>query len=66
MLFLPYNLVCYALILAQLFVKTVAHNKFPLVATIKQNLFYAVVPGNEYPQTRYKFNEGVIYLFLYQ
>uniref|UniRef100_A0A915NCB9 Uncharacterized protein n=1 Tax=Meloidogyne javanica TaxID=6303 RepID=A0A915NCB9_MELJA len=58
MLFLPYNLVCYALILAQLFVKTVAHNKFPLVATIKQNLFYAVVPGNEYPQTRYKFNEA--------
>uniref|UniRef100_A0A915P576 Uncharacterized protein n=1 Tax=Meloidogyne floridensis TaxID=298350 RepID=A0A915P576_9BILA len=56
MLLLPFNLVWLALILASLFDKNVAYNEDRLMATIHQNLIYALFPGDEFPQTRYTFN----------
>uniref|UniRef100_A0A915LCQ9 Uncharacterized protein n=1 Tax=Meloidogyne javanica TaxID=6303 RepID=A0A915LCQ9_MELJA len=56
MLLLPFNLVCLALILASFFDKNVAYNEDRVMATIQQNLIYALFPGDGFPQTRYKFD----------
>ena len=62
MLLLPFNLVWLALILALNFDKNVAYNEDKVMATIQQNLIYALFPGDKWPQTRYTFNAGGIYI----
>jgi len=58
MLLLPFNLVCLVLILASFFDKNVAINEPRLMATIQQNLIYALFPADRFYLTRYNFNEG--------
>ena len=62
MLLLPFDLVWIALILASFFDKNVAYNEDKVMATIQQNLIYALFPGDKLPQTRYKFNAGGIFI----
>uniref|UniRef100_A0A915N3S9 Uncharacterized protein n=1 Tax=Meloidogyne javanica TaxID=6303 RepID=A0A915N3S9_MELJA len=57
MLLLPFNLVCLVLILASFFDKNVAINEPRLMATIQQNLIYALFPADRFYLTRYNFNE---------
>uniref|UniRef100_A0A915LSJ9 Uncharacterized protein n=1 Tax=Meloidogyne javanica TaxID=6303 RepID=A0A915LSJ9_MELJA len=57
MLLLPFNLVWLALILASIFDKNVAINEPRLMATIQQNLIYALFPADRFYLTRYNFNE---------